>query len=189
MTSVTTVQALVTPASNHFFGALPAPSNLTLLSAIDSRLVSIPSVPLYFIASVGVNFTETSQVPAATPLDFGPRSLSSQSCVTVNGLFTPDSISIRIGSGTFFFFTLPAFVIFTDLIGLSPISTLPKFSFLGEILSLPTTGVGVAVGVGGGVAEAVTSTVNCLVSLDGLSEPPPGKLAASVISPSPDGVS
>src|SRR5580658_10529250 len=73
----------------------------------------------------------------------------------LNGLVTPDSISIRIGSGTCFFLTFPALVIFTSLVSLEPTSTSPKFSFLGEILSLPTTGVGVADGVAVVVAVAV----------------------------------
>jgi hypothetical protein len=65
----------------------------------------------------------------------------------LNGLATPDSITMRIGSGVFFFVTFPALVIVTVLVLVASVSTVPKLSDLGEILSLPTTGVGVAVGV------------------------------------------
>src|SRR5271155_6197042 len=126
---------------------------------MPSRLSMIISVPEYFIAAVGANVTPTSQLPALTPLDFGPRSSSSQACVMLNGLLTPFSISIRIGSGTFFFLTLPALMTFTSLVLFEPTSTSPKSSRLGETLSLPTTGVGVAVGVAVRVAVGVAVAV------------------------------
>ena len=59
---------------DYFFGTLPTPSSLTLLSGPDSRLVSIVNMPLYFCAAVGVKVTETSQLPAGMclPLGRGP---------------------------------------------------------------------------------------------------------------------
>src|SRR5271166_739720 len=63
---------------DYFFGTLPTPRSLTVLSGPDSRLVSIVIVPLYFCAAVGVKVTETSQLPAGIPLPLGPRSSSSQ---------------------------------------------------------------------------------------------------------------
>src|SRR5208282_6832458 len=102
----------------------------------------------------------------------------------LNGLVTPDSISMRIGSGCFFFETLPALVILTDLVLSAPTSTLPKLRDLGETLSLPATGVGVVVGVAG----VGTTTVNPFESLEGLYPVTPGKLAPSVVLAVLDGV-
>jgi hypothetical protein len=155
------------------------PSSLTLFAEVGSRLVSIVSVPAYFCAAVGVKVTETSQLPAGVPLDFGPRSSSLHSLVRVNGLVTPVSISIRIGRGTFFPLTLPPLAILIDLILFEPSWTSPNLSTVGEILSLPTTGVGVAVGVAepftvavavgvavpDGVADAVCVTVDVMVTV------------------------
>jgi hypothetical protein len=123
------------------------PSSLTLLAEVGTRLVSIVSVPAYFCAAVGVKVTETSQLPGGTPLDFGYKLSSTHSLLRVNGLVTPVSISMRIGGGTFFPLTLPALAILIDLILFEPNWTSPKLSTFGEILSLPATGVGVAVGV------------------------------------------
>src|SRR5271156_870104 len=150
------------------------------------------------MAAVGANFTDTSQLPGGIFLALGPRSSSSQTWVKLKGLVKGDSISIRIGSGTLFFFTLPALVILTVLVSLEPTSTSPKFRTFGLTLSLPTTGVGVAVGVavavavavgvGVGVAASGATTENGFDSLDALYCAVPGKLAASVMSPLPDGV-
>jgi len=155
------------------------PSSLTLFAEVGSRLVSIVSVPAYFCAAAGVKVTETTQLPAGAPLDFGPRSSSLHSLVKVNGLVTLVSISIKIGSGTLFPLSLPALVILIDLILFEPSWTSPKLSTVGEILSLPTTGVGVAVGVAerftvavavgvpvpDGVADAVCVTVDVGVTV------------------------
>src|ERR1700678_416647 len=122
-TPVTDIENDPALSPRHFFGSLPVPSSLTLLSKVGSRLSIIISVPEYFIAAVGANVTPTSQLPALTPLDLGPRSSSSQVCVMLNGLVTPFSISIRIGSGTFFFLTLPALMTFTSLVLFDPTST------------------------------------------------------------------
>src|SRR5271169_2160904 len=109
----------------------------------------------------------------------------------LNGLVTPFSISIRIGSGTFFFLTLPALMTFTSLVLFEPTSTSPKSSRLGETLSLPTTGVGVAVGVAvavgvGDASEAITLKPSD--AFDGLYCVVPAKLALSVSLPAPPAV-
>src|SRR5271170_3839365 len=110
----------------------------------------------------------------------------------LNGLLAPISISMRIGSGTLFFLILPALVILTDLTLSEPTSTSPKLSRLGRILSLPGTGVGVAVGVAVrvGVGVAVGVAVRVGVAADTTLKPsdafddnrlaPPAKLALSV---------
>src|SRR5271156_4536437 len=108
----------------------------------------------------------------------------------LNGFVTSDSISIRIGSGVFFFLTLPALVTLTDLTLSEPTSTSPKLSDLGEILSLPTTGVGVAVGVAVAVAvgvgvAGVATTLKPSDPLDATSEPVPAKVADRVSIPVP----
>ncbi len=64
------------PPIFSLLGTLSIPSSLTLLSAPDSRLVSIISLPLYFCAAVGVKVTEPSPLPAGLPLSLGMRASS-----------------------------------------------------------------------------------------------------------------
>src|SRR5580704_17255904 len=115
----------------------------------------------------------------------------------LNGLVAPFSISMRIGSGTRFFLILPALVMLTDLTLSEPTSTSPQSSLFGRILSLPATGVGVAVGVAVrvGVGVAVGVAVGVGVAADTTLKPSaafdasrlaaPAKLALSVSRPLP----